>query len=83
MLAALIALVITAGALVLILLAVVATGIRREPPHAELSSRAPSLTAVLARRLAGVYVRRPDPPENVGAYLAGHTVSHSEDGEAR
>src|SRR5579864_1008353 len=44
----------------LFLFAVVVAGIHQEPPAAELTSRAPSRIASLARRLVGVYVRRPD-----------------------
>jgi hypothetical protein len=60
MLIALICLVFAISGLVLILLAVVVVGIRREPPTAELSSQAPSPISALVRRLLGVYVRRPD-----------------------
>jgi hypothetical protein len=66
MITALIFPIIIPSALVLALLAVVAVGIHREPPSAELSSRAPSLTAGLARRMAGLYIRRPDPAESAG-----------------
>jgi hypothetical protein len=86
MLTALIVLVIAASALVLILLAGVVVGSRREPPHAELSSRAPSLMAGLARRMTGVYVRRPDPTADAdtpNSYLAGHVAGHGEEGESR
>ena len=57
------AMVILAGAvmgLVLVVLAVVVAGIRQEPPAQELTRQAPRLVATLARRLLGVYVRRPD-----------------------
>jgi hypothetical protein len=47
--------------LVLVVLAVVVVGIRQEPSTQELTRRAPRLIATLARRLLGVYVRRPDP----------------------
>jgi len=60
MFAALISLVFAVGGLVLVLLAVVVAGIRREPPAAELNSRPPSVISAIARRLTGVYVRRPD-----------------------
>ena len=62
MLTALILVVFAAVALVLILLAVVVVAIRQEPRDAELSNVAPSLIAVMVRRLLGVYVRRPTPP---------------------
>ena len=48
--------------LVLVLLAVVVVAIRQEPRDAEMSNVAPSLIAVLVRRLLGVYMRRPTPP---------------------
>jgi hypothetical protein len=64
MLAALILVVIAVFALVLILLAVVVVAIRQEPRDAEMSNMAPSLIAVMVRRLLGVYLRRPTPPAN-------------------
>ena len=60
MLTALISLVFAVSGLVLILLAVVVAGIRREPPAAEPNSRPPSVISAIARRLTGVYVRRSD-----------------------
>jgi hypothetical protein len=48
--------------LVLILLVVVVVAIRQEPRNAEMSNVAPSLIAVVVRRLLGVYLRRPTPP---------------------
>ena len=86
MLTALIVMVVVTSALILVLLAVVVVGIRREPPSAELSSRAPSLMAGLARRMVGVYVRRPDPFADAGrpdTCLAGHAVGHGDEGEPR
>ena len=62
MLTALIMVVIAAVALVLILLAVVVVAIRQEPRDMELDNMAPSLIAVVVRRLLGVYLRRPTPP---------------------
>jgi hypothetical protein len=62
MLTALILIVITVVALVLVLLAVVVVAIRQEPRDMEMSNVAPSLIAVLVRRLLGVYLRRPTPP---------------------
>ena len=53
--------------LVLVLLAVVVAGIKREPPAQELTSHAPSLTTAWVRRLLGVYVRKPDQPRVVDA----------------
>jgi len=47
---------------VLILLAVVVFAIRQEPRDAEMSNVAPSLIAIVVRRLLGVYLRRPTPP---------------------
>jgi hypothetical protein len=84
MFTALISLVIAASALVLILLAIVVVGIRRESSAAELSSRAPSLLAGLTRRIVGVYVRRPDQSADADrsdTCLAGHAVGHGEEGE--
>ena len=62
MLTSLILIVLAAVALVLVLLAVVVVAIRQEPRDTELNKIAPSLTAVMVRRLLGVYVRRPIPP---------------------
>ena len=61
MLIAVFLLVAATAVLVVILLAVVVAGIHREPSTAELTSRAPSQMASLARRVVGVHVRRPDP----------------------
>jgi len=62
MLNILILVVFTVVVLVLILLAVVVFAIRQEPRDAEMSNVAPSLTAIVVRRLLGVYLRRPTPP---------------------
>ena len=62
MLTVLILVVFVIVALVLILLAVVVVAIRQEPRDAEMSNVAPSLIAVVVRRLLGVYLRRPTPP---------------------
>ena len=62
MLIVLILVVLAVSALVLILLAVVVVAIRQEPRDAEMSKVAPSLIAVMVRRLLGVYLRRPSPP---------------------
>ena len=62
MLTVLILVVFTVVVLVLVLLVVVVVAIRQEPRDAEMSNVAPSLIAVLVRRLLGVYLRRPDPP---------------------
>jgi hypothetical protein len=62
MLTALVSVVFAAIALVLILLTVVVIAIRQESRGTELFNMAPSLIAVMVRRLLGVYVRRPTPP---------------------
>ena len=62
MLTALILVVLAGVTLVLILLAVVVVAMRQEPRGTELNNVAPSLIAVVVRRLLGVYVRRPTPP---------------------
>jgi hypothetical protein len=62
MLTVLILIVIAAVILVLILLVVVVIAIRQEPRDAEMSNVAPSLIAVVVRRLLGVYLRRPTTP---------------------
>jgi hypothetical protein len=62
MLTVLILVALTVFAFVLILLAVVVVAIRQEPRDAEMNHVAPSLIAVMVRRLLGVYLRRPNPP---------------------
>lgn len=62
MLTVLILIVFAAATLVLIMLAVVVVAIPQEPRDKEMSNVAPSLIAVIVRRLLGVYVRRPTPP---------------------
>jgi len=62
MLTVLILVVLAAGAFTLILLAVVVVAMRQEPRDTEMSEVAPSVIAVVVRRLLGVYVRRPTPP---------------------
>jgi NADH:ubiquinone oxidoreductase subunit 6 (subunit J) len=62
MLTVLILVVFVGVVLVLILLAVVVVAIRQEPRDAEMSNVAPSLIAVMVRRLLGVYLRRPARP---------------------
>jgi hypothetical protein len=71
MLTVLILVILTVFALILILLAVVVVAIRQEPRDAEMSNVAPSLIAVMVRRLLGVYLRRPSPP-------AGSTAQREE-----
>ena len=58
----LILVVFVAFVLVLVLLAIVVVAIRQEPRETEMRTVAPSLIAVLVRRLLGVYLRRPAPP---------------------
>ena len=62
MLTALILVVSAVIALILIMLAVVVVAIRQESRDTEMSNDAPSLIAVMVRRLLGVYVRRPTLP---------------------
>jgi hypothetical protein len=62
MLTALILVVFAVVMLVLILLVVVVVAIRQEPRDAEMSNVAPSLIAVVVRRLLGVSLRRPPTP---------------------
>ena len=62
MLTALIVVVFAIVALVLILLAVVVVAVRQEPRDTEMSNVAPSMIAVMVRRLLGVYLRRPTSP---------------------
>ncbi len=62
MLTAVILIVCVAVALVLVLLVVVVVAIRQEPRDVEMSDVAPSLIAVVVRRMLGVYLRRHTPP---------------------
>ena len=62
MLTVLILVVFAVVVLVLILLVVVVVAIRQEPRDAEMSKVAPSLIAVVVRRLLGIFLRRPTPP---------------------
>ena len=62
MLTVLILVVFVIVALVLVLLAIVVVAIRQEPRETEMRTVAPSLIAVVVRRLLGVYLRRPAPP---------------------
>ena len=62
MLTVLLLVVFAVVVLVLILLVVVVVAIRQEPRDAEMSNVAPSLIAVVVRRLLGVSLRRPTPP---------------------
>ena len=62
MLTVLILVIFVVVGLVLILLAVVVFAIRQEPHDAEMSNVAPSLIAVMVRRMLGVYLRRPTTP---------------------
>ena len=64
MLTVLILVVFVVVAFVLGVLAVVVVAIRQEPRETEMRTVAPSLIAVVVRRLLGVYLRRPAPPED-------------------
>jgi hypothetical protein len=59
MFAAIAIVVLTLAALGLAGVVVLLVGMRNEPSHDELSSRAPSLLAALTRRMLGVSVRKP------------------------
>ena len=61
MLTVLILVVFVVVALLLILLVIVVVAIRQEPRETEMRTVAPSLIAMLVRRLLGVYLRRPTP----------------------
>jgi hypothetical protein len=73
--------------LVLVVLALV-VGIRQEPPAQELTGQVPRLIARLARRLLGVYARRPDPSAIPGQQRAepsrtAHGPARPPDGHTR
>ena len=59
MFAAIVIVVLVLAALGLASFVVLLVGMRNEPTHDELSSRAPSLLAALTRRTLGVSVRKP------------------------
>jgi len=63
MLTALILILLVTPGLVLVLLGVIAVGIRHEQPWTELSYVAPSPVAVMVRRMCGLHVRRPTPTQ--------------------
>ena len=79
----LIVVVFAVVALVLILLAVVVVAIRQEPRDAEMSNVAPSLIAVLVRRLLGVYMRRPTPSADSHRGVASHRVDRDDKSSVR
>jgi cytoskeletal protein RodZ len=62
MLTVLLLIVFVVVALVLVLLVIVVVAIRQEPRETEMRTVAPSLIALVVRRLLGVYLRRPAPP---------------------
>lgn len=73
-------LMLTVGAaaiLAVLLFLMVVIGIRRESPMAELSERAPGLAAMLARRVLGVYVSKPDSPITLDRGDTGRASPHS------
>jgi len=74
----LILVVFVAVALVLVLLAIVVVAIRQEPRDTEMRTVAPSLIAVMVRRLLGVYLRRPAPPIRQPQGLANHRVDRDD-----
>jgi hypothetical protein len=59
MFAAMLIVVLALAALALAVFVALLIGMRNEPSHDELSSRAPSLLAALTRRTLGVSVRKP------------------------
>jgi len=69
--------------LVLILLGVVVIAIRQEPRDAEMSNVAPSLIALVVRRLLGVYLRRPPSPSGQPQGLANHRVDRDDESSVR
>ena len=80
------ALLFVAAAMALVaglLFAVVVAGIRQEPTNAEMTSRARRPTAALARRLLGVYVRRPYPAEDTDAHRCSCLAGHGSEGDGR
>lgn len=76
MLTILFLIIASASVLGVILLAIVATGIRQEPSTEELSERTPNLTAVFVRRMLGVYVHKPNSPSNLYRYDRGDATTH-------
>jgi hypothetical protein len=85
MLTALILLVFAVVALILLMmLAVVIAGTWSEPRHERLSIQPPNPLSAMARRLLGVYVRRPgDADTSREVCLAGHAADGDAEGEGR
>lgn len=87
MLAAVVIIVLALAALALVLFVGLVVGMRNEPTYDQLSARAPSPLARLARRMLGVSVRKPltgddDVPREPWFAGAGYTPANR-DGEGR
>ena len=84
MLTALTLFVLAGAVLVLTLLGVVVVAIRQEPRDMEMSDVAPSLVAVVVRRMLGVYLRSPLPRRTAsrsGCRTRGRPHLQTEGGE--
>jgi hypothetical protein len=69
--------------LVMLLFVIVVIGIHQEPATEELSKQAPSLIAASARRLLGLYVRKPhSPPHGDRAVQDGGAAAPARAGRA-
>ena len=83
MLTMLILVVFVVVALVLVLLTLVVFAIRQEPRETEMRAVAPSLIAVVVRRLLGVYLRRPTSPSRQPQGVADHRVDRHDRSSVR
>lgn len=83
MLAVLLFVVAAMAFVVVLLLAVVAAGIRQEPANAEMTCRAQRPTAALARLLLGVYVHRPSPAEDTTAHRCSRLAGQGSEGDGQ
>lgn len=84
MLAAALILVLALAVVGLVIFVALLVGMRSEPTYDELSPRAPSLLAALARRTLGVSVRKSatasvDPPREPWFAAAGYTPINRDD----
>ena len=67
----------------LLLIVFVVVAIRQEPRETEMRTVAPSLIAVVVRRLLGVYLRRPPSPSGQPQGLANHRVDRDDESSVR
>jgi len=74
MLIALVSLTLAVAVIILVLLGLLLTSIRREDHAPELAGRPPTLITAFTRRLCGLHVRRPTTPDPADARLGACLV---------